>query len=373
MTQLKELLTPSFLVDLNVLEYNIKEMAQLAQENDQELWPMLKTHKSMAIAKMQQVAGAKGFLTGTIDEAEKLAEMGYTEIMLAYPVAAKENLQRVIELASKTHLILSLDGLEAAAQMDEALQGTKQCLDYLIIVDSGLHRFGVPPENILNLANNLGKFKQLVFRGIATHPGHVYGASGDAQVKSIAQEEVGVMATAKELLEGAGYQVEIVATGSTPTVELVAKSPVLTALRPGNYVFYDALQVALGVVPETRCALTVLATIIANPQPDLFIMDAGSKCFGLDKGAHGISLTSGYGIVKGHPELVVEGLSEEVGKIRAQGQTTLKVGDKIQVIPNHACSSANMTNYLIGYRDGQVAEIMYIDVRGGSYRQPPRI
>lgn len=366
MVRISNLLTPSFLLDLDKLEQNIARMARISQENGQELWPMLKTHKSMAIAKMQQAAGALGFLTGTLDEAECLVEAGFTEIMLAYPVAAKENILRVIELARKAHIILSLDGVEAAAQVAETLSSTGQMLDYLIIVDSGLHRFGVIPEKILTLAESLGKYKQLVFKGIATHPGHVYGASGREDVNRIAQEEAKTMAKAKGILQSAGYQVEICATGSTPTVEQVAASHVMTALRPGNYVFYDALQVALGIVPEERCALTVLATIIAHPQPDLLIMDAGSKCFGLDKGAHGIALTSGFGIVKGHPEVVVEGLSEEVGKIRVQGQTELKVGDKIQVIPNHACSSANMTNYLIGYRDEVVEEFLYIDARGGS-------
>lgn len=373
MTWVQELLTPSFLVDLTVLEQNIAEMARIAEENGVELWPMLKTHKSMAIAQKQRRAGAKGFLTGTVDEAEKLIESGFSQIMLAYPVAAKENIQRVVGLAAKAHVLLSLDGPEAAEQMEKALSSTGRCLDYLLIVDSGLHRFGVAPDNVLQLAERLRDFQHLRFKGISTHPGQVYGAAGRDDVERVAREEITALAKARKLLEDAGYQVEIVATGSTPTARAAAKSGVVTVLRPGNYVFYDAIQVALGVVPVERCALTVLATVIAHPQPDLFIMDAGSKCLGLDKGAHGISLTPGYGVVKDHPELVIESLSEEVGKIRAQDPTSLKVGDKIQIIPNHACSVANMTDYLLGHRCGKVEEILYVDVRGNSYRQPPQI
>jgi len=184
-------------------------------------------------------------------------------------------------------------------------------------------------------------------------------------------EEIKALETAKGLLQKKGYRVDIVATGSTPTAKFAAKSNAITVLRPGNYVFYDNIQLAMGVTSEEHCALTVLATVISHPAPDKLIVDAGSKCLGLDKGAHGISIIKGFGIVKDHPELVIIDLSEEVGKIKIEGKTNLKVGDKIQIIPNHACSSANMTNYLIGHRKNVIEDTIYIDVRGGSYRKPP--
>ena len=56
-----ELSTPSFLVELDTLENNISEMAKICKENDVELWPMVKTHKSGMIAKMQYDAGVGDF------------------------------------------------------------------------------------------------------------------------------------------------------------------------------------------------------------------------------------------------------------------------------------------------------------------------
>lgn len=371
MKNVKSLLTPSFLVDLDQLETNIADMQKLCTAQGVELWPMVKTHKSTAIARLQQQAGARGFLTGTLDEAEALIANGFTDIMLAYPVAAPENIARILALAPKAAITLSFDGPEAAQPFAEALDRAGLAMDYLLIIDSGLHRFGVPPEQAAELAVKLAVFSPLVFRGISTHPGHVYGAAA-AEVSGVAGQEIQALQKAKALLAAAGFTAATVATGSTPTAALAAKSGAVSVLRPGNYVFYDALQVALGVVPEEACALTVLATVIAHPRPDLWLMDAGSKCFGLDKGAHGINLASGYGIIKGHPELVIEGLSEEVGKIRAQGSTALKVGDKIAIIPNHACSCANMTDYLIGHRHGQPEKIIAIDIRSGT-RKPPEL
>lgn len=135
--------------------------------------------------------------------------------------------------------------------------------------------------------------------------------------------------------------------------------------------FYDNIQMSLGVVSEDRCSLTVLATVISRPNKDMLIIDAGSKCFGLDKGAHGISLIKGFGYVKSHPELIITDLSEEVAKVKIEENTDVKVGDKLEVIPNHACSSANMTNFLVGHRNGTIERAIYIDVRGGSIRKPP--
>ncbi|EGO63344.1 alanine racemase [Acetonema longum] len=366
MIKTHQLTTPSFLVDLEKFEQNIKETAELCQSNGKKLCPMVKTHKSVEIAAIQQAHGAASFLAGTLDEAEQLVEHGFQEIVLAYPVAAAENITRVIGLAKKAHVMISFDGFEAALQMQNRLAAEKLRMDYLVIIDCGLRRFGVRPEKVLELARALSKLSALNFKGIATHPGHVYGVSCLSEIAKVAQEEISALETAKNLLSQAGFAVEIVATGSTPTLPFAAQNNTVTTLRPGNYIFYDGIQIALGVVPHDRCSLTVLATVIANPSENLFIIDAGSKCFGLDKGAHSAALLQGYGMIKNHPELMVEGLSEEVGKIKATKATDLKVGDKIEVIPNHACAAANMTSFLVGHRNGVIERIIKIDARGGS-------
>jgi D-serine deaminase-like pyridoxal phosphate-dependent protein len=364
------LTTPSFLVDLDVLEENVREMARLCRENKKRLWPMVKTHKSTQIAAIQEEAGAEGFLVGTLDEAEKLAESGFKNLMLAYPAAGTENIRRVMEIAKRCRLIISLDGVEAAQEVETVAAISGVNLEFLIIIDSGLHRFGVFPRDAVELAVKLSKFKHLKLKGVGTHPGHVYGASNREEVEKAAEEEAAAVFSAAENLKKAGFDVDMVAVGSTPTARFAIMDRRVNVVRPGNYVFYDSIQVALGVVPEERCALSVLGTIISHPRPDTLIMDVGSKCLGLDKGAHGISLVKGYGIIKGHPELLITDLSEEVGKIKIIGSTSIKVGDRVQVIPNHACSAANMTDYLLGHRKGKLEKTIYVDARGGTVRKP---
>lgn len=363
------LLTPSFLVNLDTLEKNIKEVQTIFDNYGKELWPMIKTHKSSDIAKMQLKYGAKGFLVGTLDEAEILSKQGVENITYAYPVVGKENIRRAIEISKRTNLYLSIDCIEQAEELNLELENENIKIKVLIIINSGLNRFGIEPQNAGKFYNLIKDFKNIEIVGIGTHPGQVYSSHNMEDVEYVANQEIKAMKLAKESLEEAGGSVLIVATGSTPTMSFAAKDKDITIVRPGNYVFYDNIQMSIGLVGEEDCALTVLATVISKPKEDVLLIDAGSKCLGLDKGAHGNSLIEGYGYIINHPELVITDLSEEVAKIKIKDHTNIKIGDKVEIIPNHSCSAANFTNFLIGHRGGEIEKFLEIDMRGGSIKR----
>ena len=112
-----ELMTPAVICNLDALEGNLKRYHEAAKANGKELWPMIKTHKSTEVARMQVAAGATGFLCGNLEEAEAVSYLG-KKVMLAYPVASKENIAKAIEIAKKCDFYLRLDGVEAAAMID---------------------------------------------------------------------------------------------------------------------------------------------------------------------------------------------------------------------------------------------------------------
>ena len=364
--KLNQLSTPNFILNLDVLEKNLKVVQELCNKHSKQLWPMTKTHKSTKLAQVQIEYGAKGLLVGTIDEAEAFVDKGIENITFPYPIANIANIKRAIELTKKARIILSFDNMESAKIWNEELSKENITLEYFILINSGLNRLGVKPEAVVNLAKELAQFEKLKLIGISTHPGHVYGVTSAEEVAPISKQEIDVMCEAKRLLVEDGFKIELVATGSTPTFFDVVANEVFDILRPGNYPFYDNIQLSLEICKEEECSLTALGTIISRPNKDLFIVDVGSKCLGLDKGAHGSALITGFGKVKDHDNLNIIGLSEEVGKIQIVGETDLKVGDKIEIIPNHSCSCANMTSYVIGYRGDEVVEVIDIDVRGNS-------
>lgn len=363
----EDLKTPTILLNIGVLKDNIHRYQKLCNQYGKELWPMIKTHKSKGILEIQIEEGASGTLCGTLEEAEMCQKMGVKKIMYAYPVSTKENIQRVIELASKSYFIIRLDNEEGAKKINEMAIKEDVIINYTIIVDSGLHRFGVSVDNILGFAEKLKQFQNLKFVGISSHPGHVYSSTCSKDIEKYVEDECDTLHKAKSILEEAGYSIKYVTTGSTPTFDEAVKHPEINVYHPGNYVFLDSIQLSIGKAKKENCALTVYSSIISHPQEDLFICDAGAKCLGLDQGAHGNNSIIGYGTIIDHPELVIVSLSEEVGKIKVTGQTDLKVGDKIEIIPNHSCSSANLCSYYTVVKNGQVTDSISVDVRGNSF------
>jgi len=387
MQHIQNLETPAILVRQDILTQNMQKYQSECDKYGKKLWPMVKTHKASAFCKMQQEIGADGFLCGTLDECEALCEKGFQNIMYAYPAAGTVSCSRIAKLASKCNFYVRLDSIESAGMLDEAAarfnantaaaDGTGSSdvsapvtISYTLIIDCGLHRFGIAPENAAVFADQLKQFEHLRFAGISTHSGHVYGEADPDKIALYAQDEQNALHTAAAVLEKAGYEIKLVTTGATPTFRYAVADPCINIYHPGNYVFHDAIQIGNRTATEEECALSVYATVIAHPAGDLFICDAGAKCLGLDQGAHGNASVKGYGYVIGHPELTVCGLSEEVGKLHVDGITDLKIGDRIHIIPNHACSSANLTDYYIMVNEqDQVTEWIPVDIRGNKTRK----
>jgi D-serine deaminase-like pyridoxal phosphate-dependent protein len=367
--KINEIQTPAILVDLDVLHHNLNKYAEEAAKYKKQIWPMIKTHKSIEMATLQRQYGATGFLCGTLDEAEALCEAGFDNIMYAYPVATKVSIDRVIALSKKCNFILRIDGLESAVLVDEAAKKAGVKIQYTLIVDSGLHRFGVEPEQAAEYVDRISSCENLVFKGISTHPGHVYGAACRKEISKYVMDECGAIEKAVNVLKAAGIFCEIISSGSTPTFWGAVRDANINIYHPGNYIFHDAIQMSTETASEEECALYILASVISHPKEDLFICDAGAKCLGLDQGAHGNSSVRGFGYIKNHPELNMYSLSEEVGKIHVEGKTDLKVGDKIVIIPNHSCSSANLTDYYIGVRGKEVEKMIAVDIRSNSTKK----
>lgn len=365
----KELLqTPAMIIDKQIMMENLRLSQEAVYKSGKQLWPMIKTHKSLEIAKIQRQLGAHGFLTGTLDECEALCNEGFDNLMYAYPVADRQACKRVIDIASNCNFIIRLDSFAGAEMLNEMAKEAGTKIQYTVILDSGGHRFGHGPDKIVEFADRLKPLEALVFMGISTHPGHVYACTGPEELKEYIKGESKAIEEATINLKNAGYQLEMISTGSTPTFEGEAEMAQVNVIHPGAYVFNDCMQKAFKGIENDRCALSVYTTVISNPRPGVYICDAGSKCLGLDKGAHGNTSISGHGYIKGHPELEIFSLSEEVGKIKIKEGMSghIRVGDRFEIIPNHACSAANLTSYYFMAEGDEIIEAVRTDMRSNN-------
>ncbi len=355
--------TPLTILDKSILKKNIYSMQALLNQHSKLLMPMMKTHKSTAIAKMQMAAGCYGFLCGTIDECVAAFSINAYNIMYAYPVSNSENLHILSKLSKHCNMMLRTDSYECADLAQIIAKENRTCFEMSVIVDSGLHRFGMDAYNAAKLAIYINKLENIKFIGFSTHPGHVYANTAD-QVIHIAKEECECLRLARLYASDNGVESKYITSGSTPTIRHAISDDIINIFHPGNYVFNDYIQMALGSAQETDCALYVMASVISNPSDGIYLIDAGAKCLGLDKGAHGNSEIKGYGYIKRHPKAVITSLSEEVGKIQAD-INEFRIGDIVQIIPNHSCSTANLTSRFYCIEDNSFIEA---DVRGNSYK-----
>ncbi|RXT04155.1 alanine racemase [Ammoniphilus sp. CFH 90114] len=357
--------TPAVLVHQEILQKNIHDMAVFAKTYHLALRPHIKTHKIPEIARMQLAAGAVGVTTAKLGEAEVMAAHGITDILIAYPIIGKEKLKRLEELRKIAKVMTVVDGREQALELSQYANERNLQFEVLMEMDSGLRRCGVlPGQDALALYRELAELPGIRLQGIMTHAGHAYGATGIDQVREIALQEGTIMVETAQLLREADLAAPEVSVGSTPTVRISGQVEGVTEIRPGNYVFNDLTQIRLGVATQDQCALRVATRIVSKPAEDRFIIDAGAKTFALDQGAHGTTGVSGYGRVVGHPECTIARLSEEHGIVIVQGATKLQVGDIIEIIPNHSCPVANLTNEVHVVSRGVVSAVWKVAARG---------
>jgi D-serine deaminase-like pyridoxal phosphate-dependent protein len=172
--------------------------------------------------------------------------------------------------------------------------------------------------------------------------------------------------------------VEEISVGATPTARFSAEQAGITELRPGNYIYYDRMQVALGAATWDDCALTVLARVVTTHAPDRIILDCGSKTLSTDQ-ARGPGNPAGHGVVltaldaaAPNEALLIERLSEEHATVRVQEgpgrapqpRTALQPGDLVRVVPNHACVVSNLVDQVWLVAGDEVLDRIDVSARG---------
>jgi D-serine deaminase-like pyridoxal phosphate-dependent protein len=367
-SSLSDLPTPQVVVDRARLLHNIARVQQLATNAGMRLRPHAKTHKSPLVAKLQLDAGAAGICCAKVGEAEVFAAAGVRDIRLPYPVNPS-NAQRVLALMKQSTISIIVDHLDVARGWSAAMQKTKRTLDVLVKVDVGFHRCGIDPgAGAMPFITAVAGMAGLRVRGLLSHAGHGYHASSEEELEGIARQEAETLTALKQKAARAGIPLDEISVGATPTLRYSAMQAGITELRPGNYVYFDRTQVALGAASLDDCALTVLASVVSAPAPDRIIFDSGSKTLTNDA-ARGISKAEGYGAVltedgRIDQSLTITRLSEEHATVKVAGGTRLKPGDRVRIVPNHSCVVSNLVDEIRLVDGDEVVETIPIAARG---------
>ena len=360
MTALEDLPTPAVLIDLDVVEKNIGAMQERARRAGVKLRPHAKTHKSPEIARLQLSAGASGLTLAKTSEAEVFASLGFDDIFLAYPIFGADKARRLLALADRVRLRVGVDSVAGARSLGDVFHAAGRRLPVLLKIDCGYHRVGVAPETAVETAGRLAELPGIGFSGLFTHGGQGYAARTPEEAAQAASDEGGTVSEAAEAVAAAGLPVGEVSLGSTPTVRASMTTSGVTECRPGTYVYNDLSQVELGGAGLEDCAMTVLATVVSVPAPGRAVVDAGSKTLSTDPLR---PAPDGHGLVVGRRSRIAR-LSEEHGVIGVAEGESFRIGERLRILPNHACVVSNLHDRLVALRGGRVEGQITVAARG---------
>jgi D-serine deaminase-like pyridoxal phosphate-dependent protein len=319
-----------------------------------------------ALAKVQQELGARGISVAKVGEAEVMAAGGLQDIFIANEIVGAQKLQRIRKLAESIDISFGLDSIPQAHMIETAFAGAKKAAQVVIEIEVGEERSGVIEESAyLELLAYLKTCKNIYLKGIFSHDGNSYGAQDVAACQRIHLAAQKRTLRFAQLAKDAGMELATVSIGSTPS--MMHDFPILpgiTEIRPGTYIFMDAGQ-ARAYGSLERCAATILTAVISRPTAERVITDVGAKGITAQRNSGGFCVTRGLGLIKGWPEAEVFNVYDEHAIIyNKELRDAVKVGDKIEIIPNHICPVVNLHEYAYLVSQGEVVEVIPVECRG---------
>lgn len=362
--------TPSLVVDLDILERNLREMANLCADSGAQLYPHAKTHRTPEIGALQIQYGADGLCVAKLGEAAGFAEAGIHKLIVAYPLVGREKLARALTLDQRVDLTIATDSIEGAQAIGEHFRVAGRTAKVYLIVDSGLRRCGVLPADAVGIGSRIGSIPGLSLKGVMTHEGTTYHATDRIDLAVRARAASDLMVTIAQGIRKQGYDLPAVSMGASASARVACAVPGVTEVRPGIYAFNDLGQIVLGNATPGTCAVRVVATVVSRVEAGRACIDAGSKTLSQDLlPATGMSSDLDHGRLADLPGWCINRLSEEHGWLRWRGKgdpTPLAIGQRVQIIPNHVCTAFSSTAESIAIRDGSVEAVWHSLAPGAS-------
>lgn len=351
--------TPGLVLNLDVLDRNLDEMAGIARSAGVELFPHAKTHRMADVGLRQIAHGADGLCVAKLGEAEAFAAAGVKRLFVANPIVGADKAERALALSRQVDLVLATDSEAAAASIGATFAAAGETARMMLAIDSGLGREGVTADKAPDVAVEIDALPGVELIGIYTHEGTTYGAKDEPDLASRARMAGTFMVGVAESIRARGIALPIVSLGASASAREVAHVPGVTQIRPGIYAFNDVGQIALGNATLASTAIRVIATVVSHPDPERACIDAGSKSLSTDlvpASAHRDEFP-GHGLIVNAPGWVIERMSEEHGWLRWQGEGTpieLPVGMRLEIVPNHVCMAFAMLRRATIVDDGKI-------------------
>jgi D-serine deaminase-like pyridoxal phosphate-dependent protein len=164
------------------------------------------------------------------------------------------------------------------------------------------------------------------------------------------------MQNVREQLSGHGVHHLEISIGDTPSCSILSDFGEVEEIRPGNFVYYDVMQLEIGSCREEEIAVAIACPVVAiySERSEIVVYGGavhlskeglatknGGRHFGL------IALPENRGWGSIQKGCYVSSISQEHGVIKADGSLIKKIhrGDLLMILPVHSCLSANLLKH----------------------------
>jgi D-serine deaminase-like pyridoxal phosphate-dependent protein len=348
--RIEDLETPVPIIDIDVVDRNLKRWQERCDKLGLANRPHIKTHKLVPLAKYQLALGAKGITVQKLGEAEVMADAGISDMLLTFNIVGAPKLKRLADLARRTEIKVVADNEAVVAGLGRAGIAAGRDIAVLVECDTGGARNGVQsPKAAADLAKVIDRTKGVTYGGLMT-----YGPPGTRKAAEAFLSE------ARDLAKKAGLASDIISMGGSPDMWIDDGLGIASEYRAGTYVYFDRSFAERGICAYADCALHVLATVVSRPTNERALIDAGSKALTSDL----IGL-KGYGTVTAMNKAEIYNVQEEHGFLDISGLARKPdVGDLIRITPNHACPVSNLYDRVVFVKGNDVLGAVKVDARG---------
>ena len=347
--------TPALLLDGGALKANIQRMAAFFAHRHCRLRPHFKSHKCTAIARLQMKAGAVGITCAKLGEAEVVADAGIRNILIANQIVGPLKIRRLVELCRRADPMVAVDSADNVKMLSEHALAAGVSIGVLVEVDVGMGRCGVTPgQPTVELARLIAASAGLRFEGLQGYEGHCVDLRDETERVEKTRESLKALVGTRRLIERSGLGVNIVSGGGTGTYTITGDCEGVDEVQAGSYAAMDWWY--SDIRPEFKQAMSILATVISRPTPSFIVIDVGRKGVGAEWGAPRVKNLPGS-------EVASYG-SEEHMKITVREDSMIKIGDRIEIIPSHGCTTSNLYSEFVVYENGAPTGKWPIEGRG---------
>lgn len=306
------------------------------------LRPHVKTHKSAWAIRLQLSAGVEKFKCSH-NELDLLLDEGVRDIFVAYPPL--EHLAGRIASAvaqnSQSKILAQISSIEHARYLAAAAERENVDIHYLIDLDVGDHRTGLPASSARSLLAAIRAdetLSRLHLEGLHAYDGHNHSDDPRKRTECAleAMEEVALVVSE---LQKDGVEVDRLVVGGTPGFLHCLKAlhqqegpAAEIEVSPGTFIYWDTRYDEL-MPGRFQLAALVLARVMDRPTPQKITLDLGHKRWAIDQGHVHLFSTPGLEVVK---------VSEEHTVLEHDGSCPLRIGDPVLIAPRHICATVNL-------------------------------